>query len=61
MDEVEFQQVESEEQKEEAGSFIREYLEWLNDRRCTGDGVSPSGEKPLSTKIKVRFEIRESQ
>jgi GNAT superfamily N-acetyltransferase len=32
MDEVEFQQVESGEQKEEAGSLIREYLEWLNDR-----------------------------
>ena len=32
MDEVEFQQVMSDEQKKEAGSLIREYLEWLNDR-----------------------------
>jgi GNAT superfamily N-acetyltransferase len=32
VDEVELQQVESEEQKEEAGALIREYLEWLNDR-----------------------------
>ena len=32
MDEVEFQQVETEEQKKEAGSLIREYLEWLNHR-----------------------------
>ena len=32
MDEVEFQQVESEEQKKAAGLLIREYLEWLNDR-----------------------------
>ena len=32
MDEVEFQQVESEEQKDAAGALIREYLEWLNDR-----------------------------
>ena len=32
MDEVEFHQVGSEEQKEEAGSLICEYLEWLNHR-----------------------------
>ena len=32
MDEVEFQQVESEDEKKAAGSLIREYLEWLNDR-----------------------------
>ena len=32
MDEVELQQVESEEQKQEAGSLIREYLQWLNNR-----------------------------
>jgi GNAT superfamily N-acetyltransferase len=32
MDEVEFEQVENEQQKKEAGSLIREYLEWLNDR-----------------------------
>ena len=32
MDEIDFQQVEREEQKEAAGSPIREYLEWLNDR-----------------------------
>ncbi len=32
MDDVEFQQVENEEQKKEAGSLIREYLEWLNGR-----------------------------
>jgi hypothetical protein len=31
VDEVEFHQVESEEQKEEAGSLIREYLKWLID------------------------------
>jgi GNAT superfamily N-acetyltransferase len=32
VDEVEFQQIESEEQKDAAGALIREYLEWLNDR-----------------------------
>jgi GNAT superfamily N-acetyltransferase len=32
MDEIEFQQVESEWQRKAAGSLIREYLEWLNDR-----------------------------
>ena len=32
MDEVEFQQVESVEEKKAAGSLIREYLEWLNAR-----------------------------
>ena len=32
MDEVEFQQVEREEEKQAAGSLIREYLEWLNAR-----------------------------
>lgn len=32
MNEVEFEQIESEEQKEQAGLLIREYLEWLNER-----------------------------
>jgi GNAT superfamily N-acetyltransferase len=32
VDEIDFQQVESEEQKEQAGALIREYLEWLNER-----------------------------
>ena len=32
MEEVHFQQVESPEQKEQAGTLIREYLEWLNER-----------------------------
>jgi GNAT superfamily N-acetyltransferase len=32
MDEVQFEQVESDEQKKQAGSLIREYLEWLNGR-----------------------------
>jgi len=32
LDRVKFQQVESEEQKQEAGSLIREYLEWLNEQ-----------------------------
>ena len=32
MDEVHFQQVESNEQKGQAGALIREYLEWLNER-----------------------------
>ncbi len=32
MAEVHFQQVESNEQKEQAGALIREYLEWLNER-----------------------------
>ncbi len=32
MNEVEFEQVESAEQKEQAGILIREYLEWLNER-----------------------------
>ncbi len=32
MEEVQFQQVESEEQKDQAGALIREYLEWLNER-----------------------------
>ena len=32
MEEVHFQQVESNEQKEQAGALIREYLEWLNER-----------------------------
>lgn len=31
MSEIEFEQVESEEQKEQAGILIREYLEWLNE------------------------------
>jgi hypothetical protein len=32
MVEVEFEQVEDEEQKQEAGGLIREYLQWLNER-----------------------------
>lgn len=32
MEEIEFQQVGSHEQKGQAGSLIREYLEWLNER-----------------------------
>jgi hypothetical protein len=32
MYEVTFEQVESEKQKKDAVSLIREYLEWLNDR-----------------------------
>ena len=32
MEQVHFQQVESNEQKEQAGALIREYLEWLNER-----------------------------
>ena len=32
MDEITFEQVESEKQKKGAGALIREYLEWLNDR-----------------------------
>ncbi|HTP07043.1 MAG TPA: GNAT family N-acetyltransferase [Anaerolineae bacterium] len=32
MNDIEFQQVESEEQKKAASSLIREYLEWLNSR-----------------------------
>ncbi len=32
MNKVEFEQVESGEQKEQAGILIREYLEWLNER-----------------------------
>jgi GNAT superfamily N-acetyltransferase len=32
MVEVEFEQVEDEEQKQEAGGLIRAYLEWLNER-----------------------------
>ncbi len=32
MQEVRFQQVENNEQKEQAGALIREYLEWLNER-----------------------------
>ena len=32
MDEVQFEQVTSDEQKTLAGSLIREYLDWLNDR-----------------------------
>ena len=31
MEEVHFQQVESNEQKKQAGALIREYLEWLNE------------------------------
>ena len=32
MEELRFQEVESNEQKEQAGALIREYLEWLNGR-----------------------------
>ena len=32
MEEIHFQQVEGQEQKEQAGALIREYLEWLNER-----------------------------
>ena len=32
MEEIQFQQVESSEQKEQAGALIREYLAWLNER-----------------------------
>jgi len=32
MIEVEFEQVKDEDQKQQAGSLIREYLEWLNER-----------------------------
>ena len=32
MEEIQFHQVESEEQKEQAGALISEYLEWLNER-----------------------------
>jgi len=39
VDEVEFQQVESEKEKKEAGSLIREYLEWLNDRLRREHGI----------------------
>jgi GNAT superfamily N-acetyltransferase len=39
VDGVRFQQVESEEQKRQAGSLIREYLEWLNDRLMRAYGI----------------------
>lgn len=39
MDKVEFHQVESEEHKKEAGSLIREYLEWLNARLWREYGI----------------------
>jgi GNAT superfamily N-acetyltransferase len=39
MDQVEFEQVESEEQKDQAGALIREYLEWLNDRLWREHGI----------------------
>ncbi len=39
MGEIEFQQVESEEHKKEAGWLIREYLEWLNDRLRREHGI----------------------
>lgn len=32
VDDIKFEQVESEQQKQEAGALIREYLGWLNDR-----------------------------
>ena len=32
MEEIQFHQVENEEQKEQAGALVREYLEWLNER-----------------------------
>lgn len=32
MTEIQFQQVENNDQKEQAGALIREYLEWLNER-----------------------------
>ena len=43
MDDVEFQQVEDEEQKQAAGSLIREYLEWLNDRLKREYGIEFEG------------------
>ncbi len=39
MDDIKFEQVESEEQKEAAGSLIREYLGWLNDRLRSDYGI----------------------
>ena len=39
MGEVEFQQVESVEEKKAAGLLIREYLEWLNDRLKRDYGI----------------------
>ncbi len=39
MEEVQFQQVESEEQEEQAGALIREYLEWLNERLRRDYGI----------------------
>jgi GNAT superfamily N-acetyltransferase len=39
VDHVEFEQVESEEQKKKAGGLIREYLEWLNERLAREYGM----------------------
>ncbi len=39
MGKVHFQQVESPEQKEQAGAVIREYLEWLNERVKRDHGI----------------------
>ena len=39
MEEIQFRQVESEEQKEQAGALIREYLEWLNERIWQDYGI----------------------
>ena len=51
MDEVEIQPVESEGQKEEAGSLIREYLDWLNDRLKSECGIEFDAEAMLQSNL----------
>lgn len=57
VNEIKFAQVESEKQKKEAGSLIREYLEWLNDllwRKSSGcrSALNTFGEQ-LMVKISI--------
>src|SRR5512143_2724677 len=58
MEEIHFQQVENSEQKEQAGTLIREYLEWLNERVKRDYGlefdVEAMIESDLSDPAKVR-------
>ena len=53
MDEVEFQQVDSQSQelKEEAGSLIREYLQWLNDHLKRKYGIEFDAEAMVQSDL----------
>ena len=57
MHELDFQQVDNKELKEEAGSLIREYLEWLNDRLKREYGIKFDVEAMVQSDLSDPFKF----